>query len=147
MVRLSISEGAFRYKCLLSGLETSLVYVIIIGLFFVLNWQAYVIWLTIICLIAWLVEVWLAFNYVRHATVQENAATFVLRRGHFIKRQIVIPKTKIYGIIKKENSLQNCWGLATLEIQTTAKIYNLYGLDKALLHRFMNQWQKSVAEK
>jgi|GEM_PF-6101106 len=143
MGRLSVAEVAFRYKCCLVSLETGTIYLVLFGLFLIVNWQVYLIWLTVIFLLALVIELGTAFNYVRQATVQENDNTLILRKGRFVKRQIMIPKDKIYGIIKKENILQDRWGLATLEIQTTAGIYQMYGLDKSRLNRFMVHWQKN----
>lgn len=70
----------------------------------------------------------LAWAYQKNTRVEMGEESTMIYRGRLVYRETCIPNDKIYAITKRQNWLQRQFKISSLEIQTSAKVYDIDGV-------------------
>lgn len=122
--------------------------VLLVGLFTIWSFSFgnYLIWFLLAVGGLFICELIYMVTYKRNTRLMITDDRVVIRKGKLYYREVSIPLEKVYATIKKQNVFQKNMGLMTLEIQTSAKAYQISGIATAEGEELIANWTNIVVE-
>lgn len=120
-------KKSIKYQFVVDLLIELAILLIAFTIFYLNNWNFYLIAIFIF-LLSSLINFLKIRWYVKNSNIIVTNKLIKVSKGRFFNRKAYIPNNKIYMLYKKNNYWMEKIGIATLEIRTLAKNYEVIGL-------------------